>query len=153
MSGPELKSTAQILFVCEHGNAKSLMAACYLNRIAEARHLPVRAVARGVAPDSETVPMVVSRGLLDEGFDVSGFHPRKVQPADLESSTRVVVIGTSMPVGGRGGFEVWIDVPAASEDFQAASRELKRHIEELLSTVEIRYGPNRNDKVLQALPR
>jgi hypothetical protein len=48
--------THQVVFVCEHGNVKSLMAASYFNTMAQARGLPFRAVSRGSAPDSDTVP-------------------------------------------------------------------------------------------------
>jgi hypothetical protein len=47
---------SQVLFVCEHGNVKSLMAVSYFNQLAQERRLPFRAVSRGTAPDSTTVP-------------------------------------------------------------------------------------------------
>jgi len=31
---------SQVLFVCEHGNVKSLMASSYFNQLARERHLP-----------------------------------------------------------------------------------------------------------------
>ena len=45
-------AATKVVFVCEHGNVKSLMAASCFNQLAEQRGLPFRAVSRGVAPDS-----------------------------------------------------------------------------------------------------
>src|SRR5262249_61970728 len=39
-----------VVFVCEHGAAKSVVAAAYFNRLAAERGLSVRAVARGADP-------------------------------------------------------------------------------------------------------
>src|SRR4051812_39669621 len=64
---------ATVLFVCEHGNVKSLMAASYFNQIARERGLHAHAVARGTAPDSDSVPPVIADGLRGDGLDTSGF--------------------------------------------------------------------------------
>ena len=73
---------SQVLFVCEHGNVKSLMAASYFNRLASQRGVPDRAITRGTAPDSTTVPPAIVAQLRDEGFDVAGFHPVAVGVAE-----------------------------------------------------------------------
>jgi arsenate reductase (thioredoxin) len=40
-----------ILFVCEHGAAKSIIAATYFNLLAKQRGFPWRAIARGTNPE------------------------------------------------------------------------------------------------------
>jgi protein-tyrosine-phosphatase len=45
-----------IIFVCEHGAAKSVIAAAYFNRFAEQRGLNLRAAARGTNPDDRNYP-------------------------------------------------------------------------------------------------
>ena len=42
----------RVVFVCEHGSVKSLIASLYFNQRAQQRGLPFKAVARGTAPDS-----------------------------------------------------------------------------------------------------
>ncbi|MBA4056850.1 MAG: hypothetical protein C0490_19205, partial [Marivirga sp.] len=42
----------KIVFVCEHGAAKSVIAADYFNKLAKERGLPWEAVCRATAPDS-----------------------------------------------------------------------------------------------------
>ncbi len=46
-----------VLFVCEHGAAKSVIAAAYFDKLAKDQHLPHRAAFRGVNPDSALNPV------------------------------------------------------------------------------------------------
>ena len=127
----------QILFVCEHGNVKSLMAASYFNQNIREFNLPYRAVARGSAPDSTTVPAAIVQGLEHDGIDVSTFQPMKVSASDVASPVRIILIGTSLPVGLRASLktriEQWNDVPPASMDFEAARESLRKHVRELIA--------------------
>lgn len=62
---PTLKketSPRLIVFVCEHGSAKSLVAASFFERMAKERGIVVRAVSRGTAPDA-SVPAAVVEAL------------------------------------------------------------------------------------------
>ncbi|MGH8236181.1 MAG: low molecular weight phosphatase family protein [Steroidobacteraceae bacterium] len=127
--------THQVLFVCEHGNVKSLMAATYFNELAEARGLPFRAVSRGLAPDSDTAPDFVKTPLTAEGFDVSGFRPQRVTDADIVASDHVVSISTALPAGANSvaaKAEQWSDVPAASTDYARARDSIRTHVADLL---------------------
>ena len=72
--------TPQVLFVCEHGNVKSLMAASYFNQLAAKRGLRLRAISRGSAPDSTTVPPPIIAGLRTDGVDVGGSSQRQSAP-------------------------------------------------------------------------
>ena len=127
---------AQVLFVCEHGNVKSLMAASYFNKLARERRLPFHAVSRGTAPDSTTVPPAIVQGLRSDGFDVSSFHPSAVSASDVSESQRVITIGTTLPSNARAGaqtkIEQWNDIPPASGDYGAARDSLKSHIKKLV---------------------
>ncbi|HXA47965.1 MAG TPA: hypothetical protein VNW52_10075 [Burkholderiaceae bacterium] len=126
---------AKILFVCEHGNVKSLMAASYFNRIVQEKHLPYIAFSRGAEPDSTTVPPAIAAGLRIGGFDVSGFHPSKLTAADVNAAQRVIMIGVPLPANaGSNALPAlaWDDVPPASVDFEASSASLKAHIDELI---------------------
>ena len=127
---------AQVLFVCEHGNVKSLIAASYFNKLAQEHRLPFHAVSRGTAPDSTTVPPAIIQGLRSDGFDVSSFHPSAVSASDVSASQRVITIGTTLPADAlavvQAKIESWNDVPPASIDYGAARDSLKRHIKKLV---------------------
>ena len=134
-SAGEEPAVGQVVFVCEHGNVKSLMAASYFNQLAAQRNLPFRAVSRAAAPDSATVPKPIVAGLHADGVDVSDFHPAKVAAADVDKAVRVVAINTELPAGAQVDaqrVERWSDVPAASVSYAAARESLKAHVAALL---------------------
>ena len=125
----------QVLFVCEHGNVKSLMAASYFNQLARERRLPYRAVSRGSAPDSTSVPPAIVDGLRKDGIDVASFHPAVVGDADLRASRLLVLINTELPANTHAqgmSTERWSDVPPASVNFEAARDSLRKHIAKLI---------------------
>src|SRR5262249_33615945 len=68
-----------IVFVCEHGSAKSVIAAAHFNRLASEKGLPYRAIARGINPDDK-IPATVSNGLAADGLTVLGWQPTRVSP-------------------------------------------------------------------------
>ena len=131
----EPDATGKVVFVCEHGNVKSLMAAAYFNQLAAQRGLHLRAVARAVVPDSTTVPTPIAAGLHEDGVDVGGFHPSKIAAADVAEAVQVVTISTELPPEVKVDaqrVESWSDVPAASVNYDAARTSLKAHVAALL---------------------
>jgi len=125
---------APVVFVCEHGSVKSLIAASLFDQAATDRGLPHRAVSRGIAPDAR-VPPAIAAALARDGFDVAQVKPQALTAADLAGATRVVAIGVDLPANGAqapGPAEHWDDIPPASKDYPAARTALQRHIDELL---------------------
>jgi DNA-binding beta-propeller fold protein YncE len=134
----------QVLFVCEHGNVKSLMAASYFNQLAAKRGLNLRAISRGSAPDSTTVPAPIVAGLRTDGVDVGSFKPIAVSATDVAGSERVVAINTELPSGidaPAAKIEHWDDVPAASVNYAAARDSLRAHVEQLLDRMSQESAP------------
>ena len=135
---PVKREPLQVLMVCEHGSVKSLMAASLFNKEAAQRHLPYRALSRGVRPDA-AVPAPIAASLTKEGFDVAGFVPSRVSATDVAQAARVVVIGIEPEALGAQAsatMDAWQDVPAASVDYAAASAALQKHITALLDDLE-----------------
>jgi len=114
-------ATPNILFVCLHGSAKSVIAAEHFRRLAAERGVMVEAVSAGTEPDSELPPKVV-QGLLASGIDVSGLRPHRVTRADVERASRVITFGCELGDLAPTGLVVerWDDVPLVSEDFNRA---------------------------------
>jgi protein-tyrosine-phosphatase/quercetin dioxygenase-like cupin family protein len=137
----DVAAGSTVVFVCEHGNVKSLMAASYFNALAKARGLSWRAVARGTMPDADSAPAFVVERLLREGQDVSAFHTVRITADDARSAKRLVLIGTE-PEAAResSAVERWADVPAASVDFDAARLAIVRHVETLLDALAAESG-------------
>src|SRR5688572_5272272 len=88
MTAPEPKPVGTVLFVCEHGSAKSVVAAAHFNRIAADRGLPFRAISRGTEPDPEMAPAAVS-GLRGDGLKPDDPVPTKLGQSDLDAAVRV----------------------------------------------------------------
>jgi len=131
---------SSIVFICEHGISKSLVAAMLFNRMAEQRGLAVRAVSRAAGPQTlaSKVPARLMQNLDGDGFPVRDFQPQAVTPADAAGATRVVVIGYdgSVDAIGNEAAEHWDDVPPASIEYDDAKRKITSHIETLLRDLD-----------------
>jgi protein-tyrosine-phosphatase len=84
-----------IVFVCEHGAAKSVVAAAWLGRLAADARVPLEAVARGTEPDPEVSPIAVA-GLSADGLPVPLRAPQRVVPGELRWASRVVSFGPDL---------------------------------------------------------
>ena len=125
-----------VVFVCEHGSAKSVLAAIEFNRWAEARGTSMRAVARGTAPDLAIAPVVVER-LAQEGVELSE-TPKAFASSELRGAACVVtfdqpqvaaMIPTEVPI------ETWDGLPAVSSEFDSARRAIRGKVRELLDVL------------------
>jgi protein-tyrosine-phosphatase len=132
-AGSTLNEPARIVFVCEHGSVKSLIAMVYFNRSAQERGLPYRAVARGTAPEP-TVPRPVREGLHAAGFEVSEFVPQLFKASDVDDSSLVVSFDQDIAkiVGGRARHLRWDNLPGVLANYARGRDEIARHVEALL---------------------
>jgi arsenate reductase (thioredoxin) len=127
-----------VVFVCEHGSAKSLVAASFLDRMARERGLAVRAVSRGTSPDA-SVPTAVVEALRGDGFDVAAFKPQRLKEADVRAAVRVVAIGVDIgEISGTESTRVerWDDVPPFSASYPEARTVIVSRIDALLRSLE-----------------
>ena len=120
-----------VLFVCEHGSAKSVVAAAHFNRLAEQRGLPWRAVSRGTDPDSENHPAAVA-GLRGDGLQPQR-RPCRVASTDLETALAVIAF-SALPSGFATAVpaQVWT-VPPVSEDYESSRNAIVGQVELLLA--------------------
>lgn len=133
-------SPGRVVFVCEHGNVKSLIASEWFNRLAAERGLPVRGVSRGVSPES-AVPAAIAERLRRDGFDVGGFTPRALEAGDLAGAWLLVMIGADPPSWvSPDAIAVarWDGIPPASERYDASRDALTDRIQALLDAIESR---------------
>ena len=108
----------RVVFVCEHGTVKSLIALEYFNRLAHARGLDLVAISRGTHPDS-AVPEQVRTGLRRDGFDVRGFQPHGLAAADLVSAILVVTLDADVgPLAGQSlPIDRWNGLPSVLSNY------------------------------------
>src|SRR5215470_10124495 len=85
-----------VVFVCEHGAAKSVVAAAYFNRIAAERGVDARAVARGADPQPRPSQKTVD-GLRGDGMAPPAGAPEALTAADVRAAAQVVVFDCDQP--------------------------------------------------------
>jgi arsenate reductase len=133
-SQPEVNAPT-VVFVCEHGAAKSVIAAAHFNRLASQLKLSYRAVARGTNPD-DAVALDVRSSLAAEGLDVSGWKPQRVSEDDITRAARVVSLATDLParkLSVKAKLLEWNDIPSVSQDFSGARAAIVREVERLVN--------------------
>src|ERR687891_571392 len=109
-----------VVFVCQHGAAKSVIAAAWLRRLAAEGGLEIRAVARGTHPSDELSATAVA-GLLRDGLAPDDASPRQLTSHDVEVADKLVGFArdvTADAIPGRA-VELW-SVPAVSAGYEAA---------------------------------
>jgi arsenate reductase len=121
-----------VLFVCEHGSAKSVIAAAHFERIAAAVGLDMHAISRGTDPDATFPPNAID-GLARDGLRPLDDAPTLLTTEELNRAMRVVTFCT-LPAtySYHGPLERWEDIPAVSDDYDTARRAIVRRIETLV---------------------
>ena len=85
-----------IVFVCEHGAAKSVVATAYFNKLAAERGLPFRATFRGTTPQDDLSVRAVE-GLKADGVAVPTGKPSAISGEDVAAATHLFAIGCTLP--------------------------------------------------------
>ena len=131
-----MKPDQTIVFVCEHGSAKSVVAAAHFNRLAAERGLELRAVSRGTDPDAGIAPNAEA-GLRADGLVVVERSPAKLTQEDAAGAARLVTF-CELPEGcaAAATVERWDGVPPVSEDYEKARDEMVERIRRLLDGLE-----------------
>jgi protein-tyrosine-phosphatase len=130
-----------VVFVCEHGAAKSVIATAYFNKLSRERGLPYRATFRGTAPQAELSASAL-QGLRDDGVEIPDGRPSAISVSDVETATHVFAIGCTLPstVTQSGKAASWSDVPE-DEGYVGTRDAIVRHITALLD--ELQQSPHR----------
>lgn len=121
-----------VVFVCEHGAAKSVLAAAYFNQFAQERGLNLRAVARGTHPEDHLLPQAV-KGLSEDGLTPAKSVPQKLTEADIRSAQRVITF-CELPAEyhGQAIIERWDDIPLVSENYGQARDAILKRVRQML---------------------
>lgn len=136
-AGKQAEQTPVIVFVCEHGAAKSVLAAAHFNKLAGDRGLNYRAIARGADPDEE-IALLAAKGLQADGLKPGESAPRKISKDDLVGARRVItfcLLPDSYP--GEVKVESWDGVPSVSENYGNTRDWLVGRINRLLEELEV----------------
>jgi arsenate reductase len=127
--------SSQVVFVCEHGAAKSLIATAYFNKLAVERGLTARATFRGVDPQDALSVSAVA-GLKQDGLTIPDARPTAISAADVTAATHIFAIGCSLPAGATasGKASSWDDVPD-DQGYGPMRDAILRHVQALIDAL------------------
>ena len=123
-----------ILFVCEHGSAKSTIAAEHFNKLAGERNLPVQAISRGTDPDS-IFPDNVVAGLQSDGLKIGEPRPQKLSQNEIDKSIRIITFCELPDQYENDHGEDWSDVPPVSENYERSRDQIVERVKRILDEV------------------
>jgi len=129
-------TSSSVVFVCEHGAAKSVIATAYFNKIAAERGLPYRATFRGTSPQDDLSVRAVA-GLKSDGLVVPSGKPAAITDRDVAQATHIFAIGCSLPDAARrsGKAADWSDVPD-DQGYGPMRDAILRHVTALLDELQ-----------------
>ena len=129
---PAIQAEPTVVFVCEHGAAKSVIATAYFNKIAAERGLRARAIYRGVNPQAD-LSVGALKGLRDDGLATPELKPSPISQTDVDAAAVIFAIGCTLPstaaASGKAGS--WDDVPE-DKGYGATRDAIKSHVERLI---------------------
>lgn len=125
-------SDPMVVFVCEHGAAKSVIATAYFNKMAAERGLRARATYRGVNPQAD-LSVSAMKGLKEDGLTVEERKPALISQSDVDAADVIFAIGCTLPSNATasGKAATWDDVPD-DRGYGPTRDAIKRHVEELV---------------------
>ena len=133
VQSPAPPTPATVVFVCEHGAAKSLIATLYFNKLAAERGLAARAAFRGVDPQDALSVRAVA-GLKEDGFAIPDARPTAIAAADVAAATHIFAIGCVLPATATasGKASAWDDVPD-DQGYGPMRDAIVRHVKTVLA--------------------
>ena len=133
-AGPPQKA---VLFVCEHGTVKSLIAKMYFERYAKEAGLPMQALSRGTHIDSVVPPWMV-KGLADDQLFVGGFRPRSLAAEDLADAAYVVSfdVPASATAAAVVPREQWDGLPSVTQNYALGRDAIKARVKALVDSLK-----------------
>ena len=127
-----------VVFVCEHGAAKSLIATAYFNKLASERGMSDRAIFRGVSPQAALSVSAVE-GLRADGIAAPDGKPTAIGRGDVSGATHIFAIGCTLPTLAASSPKAaaWSDVPD-DKGYAAMRDAIVAHVRVLLDEIQRR---------------
>src|SRR5215510_12306168 len=131
-------ASPSVIFVCEHGAAKSVIATAYFNQLATERGLPYRATFRGTTPQDDLSVRAVE-GLRADGLAIPSGKPAAISEADVTGATHIFAIGCTLTSVAKasGKASDWSDVPD-DQGYGPMRDAIVRHVTALLDDLQKR---------------
>jgi arsenate reductase (thioredoxin) len=128
--------TKKIVFVCEHGSAKSIIAVSYFNKIAKEKNLSWEAVSRGTSPDAE-ISDKTKKLLTDDNMPVPQIKPQAITQKDIDEANQVILF-FPLPenIKGRDNLDYWLGIDAVNGNFEKLRDDIMAKLLPLIDSLE-----------------
>lgn len=130
------RQTPQVLFVCEHGTVRSLLAKVLFEQYAAEVGLPMQAVSRGTRADS-VLPPFMQQNLAADHFELGTWRPQTLRPDDLANASLVVSFDVPRAAtdGARAPRAFWDSLPSVSRDYVVGRDAIKVRVHRLVDSL------------------
>ena len=139
LSGQRVPASTRktVLFVCEHGTVKSLLAKVLFEQYAQEVGLQMQAESRGTHADS-TVPPWMLRGLALDKVDLGSWHPQSLGSADLATASYVVSfdVPQSATAAAHAPHTQWDGLPSVTQDYSKGRDAIKVRVHQLVDSLK-----------------
>jgi arsenate reductase (thioredoxin) len=127
------RATTSVVFICEHGAAKSVVASEYFNKLAAERGLAIRAIARGADPQP-SMSVAAVKGLREDGLSPDLAEPRPFAVSEVRGSARIIAFDCELPTmkALKGMGTCWNDVPTVGDDYAVARDTIRIHVSAMI---------------------
>jgi len=136
VSTASFAQTKKIVFVCEHGSAKSIIAVSYFNKIAKEKNLSWEAVSRGTTPDAE-ISAKTKKLLTDDHMPIPQVKPQAITQKDIDEANQVILF-FPLPenIEGRDNLDYWLGIDTVNGDFQKLRDDILAKLLPLIDSLE-----------------
>lgn len=120
VSGFCAEAKRTVIFVCEKGSVKSVLAAAQFNRLAQEKGLAFTAVPRGTR-SGEIVPDKLIENMKADGLEAALRTSQQLAATEAREAAAVVVM-CDLPaeLAGDAKLEAWSDIPPVTVDYAKA---------------------------------
>lgn len=128
---PEKLPAPRILFVCQHGSVKSVVATELLRRLAGGQGRDIEVRSFGISPENH-VTAALEAALREDNIALSRNPSPTLAQKDLDSAD-IVVVFDELPAALNSRTVIdWFDVPSMIENYAAARAVLVPRLQRLL---------------------
>lgn len=137
-----VRPAPQVLFVCEHGTVKSLLAKLLFDEYAAQVGLQMQAVSRGTRADSAVPPWMQAR-LATDHLALGSWRPQSLAPQDL--ATASLVVSFDIPPAATATAHAprarWDGLPSVSTQYADGRDSIKARVRQLVDSLKRAGGP------------
>jgi hypothetical protein len=125
-----------ILFVCEHGAARSVIAAKYFEKLSRESGLNIKVDFRGLSPDSAINKTTMER-LTKEGFAFGSQVPAPLSQKDIQGAGFIIALDCEPRnlSGYSGELLKYRGIPSIDNNYEMASDSIIHIVNDVLTKV------------------